>query len=183
MTKRWLFRSWLCNSLPRNGRTKRRLVSEWFFRGTEEDVGRELEKRREKCFSPFITYTFEEAPMEIKEVTVHVGMEFEHPYEVGEGITTSVRLKADVVDGDDIDRVIKDLQAKAQLFVEDHKTFVNKNLKRDWELKENWKNIETIKKEINRCQEQWNNLLADQMSMLVETGEGASGDESEGAKP
>lgn len=57
----------------------------------------------------------------ITEVIVNAGRTFNHPHESYSNLRPSVTVKADVLDGEDWQAVAKELQAKAESMIEDHK--------------------------------------------------------------
>jgi hypothetical protein len=59
--------------------------------------------------------------MQITEIVVNAGRTFNHPYESYSNLRPSVTLKATIAEGEDPDATTKQLQAKAESLVEDHK--------------------------------------------------------------
>lgn len=67
--------------------------------------------------------------MKITEIVVSAGRTFNHPYESYSNMKPQVTVKATVDDGEDLFTVTKDLQAKAESLVEDHKTHLLNSLR------------------------------------------------------
>lgn len=59
--------------------------------------------------------------MKIEKITVSAGRTFNHPFESYSNLRPEVHLVASVEDGDDPEKCAKELQAKAESLVEDHK--------------------------------------------------------------
>ena len=59
--------------------------------------------------------------MQVTEIIVNAGRTFNHPYEDYSNLRPSVTLKATLTDSEDPDKAVKQLQAKAESLIEDHK--------------------------------------------------------------
>lgn len=59
--------------------------------------------------------------MKIAEITVSAGRTFNHPYEDYSNLRPNVTIRATLDEGDDPEKVLAELQAKAEKSVEDHK--------------------------------------------------------------
>lgn len=59
--------------------------------------------------------------MQVTEITVHAGRTFSHPHESYSNLKPGVSLKAILAEGEDPIIATRDLQAKAEQLVEDHK--------------------------------------------------------------
>ena len=64
----------------------------------------------------------------ITEITVNAGRTFNHPYESYSNLRPSITFTASLEDGEDYEAVAKQLQAKAEQMVEDHKNALLRNL-------------------------------------------------------
>ena len=67
--------------------------------------------------------------MKITEIIVGAGRTFNHPYEQFSNLRPQVTIKAVLDEGDDPEQIIKDLQAKAESMVEDHKNNMLQSLR------------------------------------------------------
>lgn len=67
--------------------------------------------------------------MKVTEIIVSAGRTFNHPYESYSNMKPQVTVKATVDEGEDLFAVTKDLQAKAESLVEDHKTHLLNSLR------------------------------------------------------
>jgi len=70
----------------------------------------------------------------ITEITVNAGRTFNHPHESYSNLRPSVTVKADVLDGEDWQAVAKELQAKAESMIEDHKRNMLQSLEELYDL-------------------------------------------------
>lgn len=59
--------------------------------------------------------------MQIKEIKVTAGRTFNHPFESFSNLRPEIELTATINEGEDFAQCTKDLQAKAEHLVEDHK--------------------------------------------------------------
>lgn len=59
--------------------------------------------------------------MKIAQVKVTAGRTFNHPFETYSNLRPEIELTATIEDGDDPEKCTKELQAKAESMVEDHK--------------------------------------------------------------
>ncbi len=59
--------------------------------------------------------------MKINQIIVNAGRTFNHPYEQYSNLRPSVQFVATIEEGDDPEKCTKELQAKAESMVEDHK--------------------------------------------------------------
>lgn len=68
--------------------------------------------------------------MQIDKIVVSAGRTFNHPFENYSNLKPSVTLSATLEPGDDADACIKQLQAKAEAVVEQHKALLLAEIKR-----------------------------------------------------
>jgi len=64
----------------------------------------------------------------IETVKVSAGRTFNHPYESYSNLRPHVQITATVLEGEDAEQVVKDLQAKSEKLVEDHKNHLLNSL-------------------------------------------------------
>lgn len=66
--------------------------------------------------------------MKITQITVSAGRTFNHPYESYANFRPEVTMTATLPDGADADQAVRDLQAKAETLVEQHKRNLLQNV-------------------------------------------------------
>ena len=91
--------------------------------------------------------------MKIQEITVHAGRTFNHPYESFLNLRPSVTINAIIKTDDDPEQCIKELQAKAEKLIEDHKTHMLRSLTNLYELNEAQQRISSLERQIRESQE------------------------------
>jgi predicted RNase H-like nuclease (RuvC/YqgF family) len=72
--------------------------------------------------------------VEIVEIVVNAGRTFNHPHESYSNLRPSVTLKATISEGEDYEKAVKELQAKAESLIEDHKQNMLRSLEELYEL-------------------------------------------------
>jgi hypothetical protein len=94
------------------------------------------------------------------EIVVSAGRTFNHPYESYSNLKPHVSLKAALDDGEDYVRSVKDLQAQAEMLVEDHKQHMIRSLmemeimqRRDAEASSLARNIAECQQRLDRLRE------------------------------
>lgn len=90
--------------------------------------------------------------MKITEVTVSASQSFNHPYESYANFKPGVTIRAEVQEGEDSDGVIKQLQAKAEGLVQDHKVHLLATIEKIQELKIHEQEVASLSREITRAQ-------------------------------
>ena len=90
--------------------------------------------------------------MKITEIIVHAGQGFNHPYEQFANFKPSVSLKAVLEDGEDPSLVVKQLQAKAEGMVEDHKNHILSTLRELHHLSVNEQRAADLSRKIAQAQ-------------------------------
>jgi hypothetical protein len=91
--------------------------------------------------------------MEVTEVTVYAGRTFNHPHEDYSNLRPGVTLKATLAEGDDPIAATKQLQAKAEQLVEDHKQSMLKSLDDLYYLNERQREVMGLQKTLEQAQE------------------------------
>lgn len=74
--------------------------------------------------------------MEITEIIVSAGRTFNHPYESYSNLRPGVTMKATLTITEEVDDAVKELQAKAEKLVEDHKQLMLKQLREIYEMQQ-----------------------------------------------
>jgi hypothetical protein len=90
--------------------------------------------------------------MKITEIIVGAGRTFNHPYEQFSNLRPQVTIKAILDDGDDPEEVIKDLQAKAESMVEDHKNNILQSLRELHTLSLRQREMASLEKQLREAQ-------------------------------
>lgn len=99
--------------------------------------------------------------MRVTEITVGAGRTFNHPFESFSNLRPSVTFKAELQDGDDPATVARDLQAKAESLVEDHKQFMLTSLRNLHYLTEAQRRYTTLQEQIKQAQADLENLRSE----------------------
>lgn len=94
--------------------------------------------------------------MKVTEIVVNAGRTFNHPHESYSNLRPSVTLKATIEDGEDFEQAAKELQAKAESLVEDHKQNMLRSLEELFELETRQREVKGLYQEIKRAQERLN---------------------------
>lgn len=90
--------------------------------------------------------------MKVTEIVVAAGRTFNHPHENYSNLRPSITVKATLDEGDDFEQVIKDLQAKAEQLVEDHKRHMLSSLEEIHDLSERQQEMASLARSISRAQ-------------------------------
>ncbi len=91
--------------------------------------------------------------MKIEKITVHAGRTFNHPYEQFSNLRPGLSIEAFLQTDDDPEESIKELQAKAEKMIEDHKTHMLRSLTTLYELNEAQRTITNLERQIKDSQE------------------------------
>ena len=96
--------------------------------------------------------------MKITEVVISAGRTVSHPLESYANLRPQVSLKASIEDGEDYETVVRNLQAKAESMVEDHKNSLVKGLIEIDHLSRQQQRIESLERNIRDSQNELENL-------------------------
>ena len=91
--------------------------------------------------------------MTITEILVSAGRTFSHPYESYSNLRPSVTLKAALGPEDDPSNCVRDLQAKAEALVEDHKQNTLKLLAQIDEMQTSERELADLEARIRQAQD------------------------------
>lgn len=91
--------------------------------------------------------------MKIKQITVTAGRTFNHPHEQFSNLRPEVVLVADLAEGDDAAACARELQAKAEGLVEDHKQGMLRSLEELHQLTERQQEMQGLQRELQRTQD------------------------------
>ncbi len=109
--------------------------------------------------------------MKIEEITVHAGRTVNHPFESYSNLRPAISLRATLDEGEDPEKATKELQAKAERLVEDHKNHMIESLENLYEMRENQRQIANLEHEIKNGQDRLESLRKrrDQLTLPMET--------------
>lgn len=116
--------------------------------------------------------------MQITEIIVNAGRTFNHPYEQFSNLRPAVTLKATLQETDDPDQSVKQLQAKAESLVEDHKRMMLTTIRRLYELSRTEQEIASVESQLTSAQERLKNLRIEQGAMRFSEGVSPTSHES-----
>jgi len=108
--------------------------------------------------------------MQVTEVIVSAGRTFNHPYENFSNLRPQVTLKASLSDGEDPMDAAKQLQAKAESLVEDHKRMMLTTIRRLYELSQTEQEIANVESQLNQAQMRLKNLRVEQGALELQEG-------------
>ena len=107
--------------------------------------------------------------MRVTEVTVGARRTFIHPFESFVYLRPSVTFKAELQDGEDPVTVAKDLQAKAEQLVEDHKQFMLTSLRNLHYLSEAQRRLASLEQQIKQAQSEVEALRKENPQLALPT--------------
>ena len=90
--------------------------------------------------------------MEVREIRVTAGRTFNHPYEQFSNLRPAVVMIATLAPGEDPVKATKELQAKAEGVVEDHKRAMLESLRELHVLSRTAQEVHTLERELQRAQ-------------------------------
>lgn len=91
--------------------------------------------------------------MKVTEIIVGAGRTFNHPHEQFSNLRPSVTMKAILEDGDDPTQVIKNLQAKTEGMIEDHKNTILKSLEELYDYGIKQRELACLERTLKEAQE------------------------------
>ena len=92
-------------------------------------------------------------PMKITEIVVNAGRTFNHPYEQYSNLKPGVTLKATIDDGEDVAAAVRELQQKAEGWIEDHKQGLLRSIEELQRLTERQAEVRGLEESLRRAQE------------------------------
>lgn len=115
--------------------------------------------------------------MQITEVIVSAGRTFNHPYENYSNLRPGVTIKAVLQEGDDSATVIKDLQARAEELVENHKQHLLASLEELERLTKRQQEVSSLEENIKRAQDRLDHIRSEfNLNPQLEAGDPERGD-------
>jgi len=106
--------------------------------------------------------------MQVTEISVSAGRTFNHPYESFSNLKPHLTLKAALDEGEDPAAVAKDLQAKAEQLVEDHKQNMLKSLEELHNLTLAQQEMMSLERQLKNAQERIDELRKDNPQLRIE---------------
>lgn len=104
--------------------------------------------------------------MRVTEITVTAGRTFNHPYESYSNLRPEVTLRATLFDGDDDTACTRELQARAERLVEDHKAGMLESLAAINDMSIRRARIADLERLLSRSQSELDSLRAADAPML-----------------
>jgi cell division protein ZapA (FtsZ GTPase activity inhibitor) len=106
--------------------------------------------------------------MQVSEITVSAGRTFNHPFESYSNLRPEVTIRATLAEGEDFEAVTKQLQAKAERLVEDHKSALLTSLNLLYEYDQAQRRITDLERSINHAQAELESLRSKAFDMTME---------------
>jgi len=98
--------------------------------------------------------------MKVTSITVTAGRVVNHPYESYSNLRPAITLVATLDEGEDFEQATRELQAKAEGLVEDHKNALLKNLEEIYHLTQKQQEIARLEDGLRRTQRTLDDLRA-----------------------
>jgi hypothetical protein len=99
--------------------------------------------------------------MKITEIIVNAGRTFNHPYEQYSNLKPGVTLKATVEDGEDPAAVVRELQHRAEGWIEDHKHGLLKSIEELYQLTQRQQEVRGLQAELRRAQDRLDRIRSE----------------------
>jgi hypothetical protein len=99
--------------------------------------------------------------MKVTEIVVSAGRVVNHPFEQYSNLRPSITLKASLDEGEDFETATKQLQAKAEQLVEDHKNNMLTSIEELHMLTERQREVASLESSIKRAQSQLDRIRAE----------------------
>ncbi len=104
--------------------------------------------------------------MKITEIIVGAGRTFNHPYQQFANLRPGVTFRAAIEEGEDPEKATKDLQARAESLVEDHKNHLLDSLHKLHLMEQYESKVASLQDQIREAQDELEELRAQQQKML-----------------
>lgn len=114
--------------------------------------------------------------MKVVEITIHAGRTFNHPYEDYSNLRPSVTLRALLEEGEDYEKAVKDLQARAERMIEDHKNNMLSSLKELHTIEMYQDDVANLEDQIRRAQARLNEIRKENPQLRLEDNTGGEGE-------
>lgn len=109
--------------------------------------------------------------MQVTEIVISAGRTFNHPFEDYSNLRPNVTLKATVTEADDFEQCVKNLQAKAESMVQDHKVALLQAIHDHQQLMLQEREIKTLESMIKTSQEKLEHIRSQADTKQLEIGE------------
>jgi chromosome segregation ATPase len=105
--------------------------------------------------------------LKIQEIVVSAGRTFNHPYEQFSNLRPGVTFKATLEEGEDADKATKNLQAKAESLVEDHKNHLLDSLRKLHQMQQYLEeHVASLEDTIRKAQSDLDHLRKQKQNLL-----------------
>jgi len=108
--------------------------------------------------------------VKITEIIVSAGRTFNHPFESYSNLRPQVTMKATIEEGEDPEKATKEMQAKAEKLVEDHKNHILDSLHKIEEMAQFERSQANLEKQIKTAQEDLETLRS-RKTVLIGAGD------------
>lgn len=105
----------------------------------------------------------------VTEVNVSASRGFNHPYEDYSNLKPFISLRIELEESEDVDKVVKEYQAKAESLVEDHKQHMLDSLTKLHEMAQYQQRVASLEDKIKESQKELDNLRKQQNFLLPES--------------
>lgn len=110
--------------------------------------------------------------MKIETITVTAGRTFNHPHEQYSNLRPEVVLHATLEPGEDAAVAAKELQARAEGLVEDHKQGMLRSIEELWQLSQRQAEMRGLENELKRTQRRLEEIRKENPALQLVDGEG-----------
>lgn len=106
--------------------------------------------------------------MKINTITVTAGRTFNHPHEQYSNLRPEVTMTATLEDGEDAAQAARDLQARAEQLVEDHKQGLLNSIEALHQLTERQSEMRGLQNELKRAQQRLDAIRQEHPALQLE---------------
>ncbi len=106
--------------------------------------------------------------MKINTIQVTAGRTFNHPHEQYSNLRPSVTMVATIEDGEDAAKATRELQAKAEQIVEDHKQGLLHSIEQLYQLTERQAEMRGLQNELERAQKRLEAIRAENPTLQLD---------------
>jgi len=105
--------------------------------------------------------------MKINTITVTAGRTFNHPHEQYSNLRLEVTMTATLEDGEDAAKATRELQAKAEQIVEDHKRGLLTSIEEPYQLTERQAEMRGLQHELERAQKRLEEIRSENPTLQL----------------
>lgn len=106
--------------------------------------------------------------MKINTITVTAGRTFNHPHEQYSNLRPEVSMTATLEDGEDATVAVRELQARAEQLVEDHKRGLLGSIEELYQLTERQAEVRGLQTELKHAQERLDKIRTEHPTLQLE---------------